>query len=301
MKYAAWVTMADDGERLIPLAQPGRSVALLALGDRRSLIRRMVECLEPVFAKGEIVVWARESMLDDVRSELGDRVCLASPPPPEAFEALLGTDAVLVQPAAQVVSDEQAYREAARRALDRATVLGAPVGLSASIDGIARPTGIVAWPGDRLRAERPAADELSSESSCAETLDFDAGWAEIATWNDVHRLLAYVEKPWGYERLWALTPYYAGKLLFIKGGESLSLQYHEEKDETIRIQSGRMRFRVGPSADCLQAHDLGPGMTYAIAPRVVHQMEALEDCTVIEVSTPQLADVVRLEDRYGRA
>jgi mannose-6-phosphate isomerase-like protein (cupin superfamily) len=109
-----------------------------------------------------------------------------------------------------------------------------------------------------------------------------------------------IEKPWGYELHWAQTDQYVGKILFIKAGESLSVQYHRIKDETIFIQSGKMAFYVGTDINNLERVELTPGMSYRIQPGVIHQMESLEDCTVYEVSTPQLDDVVRLKDRYGR-
>lgn len=104
-----------------------------------------------------------------------------------------------------------------------------------------------------------------------------------------------IEKPWGYELVWAKTARYVGKILHINAGESLSLQYHERKEETILLQSGRMQLRLGD--DTLE---LVPGDRVHILPRTVHRMAALDACEVIEVSTPELDDVVRLEDRYGR-
>jgi mannose-6-phosphate isomerase-like protein (cupin superfamily) len=188
---------------------------------------------------------------------------------------------------------------------------GQAVSFTASGDGEGqRATGIQCWPSARLAARlasngSSATDSvlglLTSAASDLPSLSLGGtGWSEVADWNSVKHVLGYVEKPWGHERLWALNQHYAGKILFIKAGESLSLQYHEIKDETIRIASGSMRLRAGPSADRLETHILDPGMSYEISTRVVHQMEAIEDCTVIEVSTPHLTDVVRLEDRYGR-
>jgi len=110
-----------------------------------------------------------------------------------------------------------------------------------------------------------------------------------------------VEKPWGHELIWARTDRYVGKILHIRAGHALSLQYHERKDETICVLSGRMRFLVGPSADALREVPLGPGESYHVTPGTVHRMEAITDVDVLEVSTPDLDDVVRLEDRYGRA
>jgi mannose-6-phosphate isomerase len=109
-----------------------------------------------------------------------------------------------------------------------------------------------------------------------------------------------VEKPWGHEIHWAVTGNYVGKILFIKTGESLSVQYHREKDETIYIQSGKMVLSVGEDPEKLDRVELTPGTAFHIPPGLIHQMESVEDCTVFEVSTIQLDDVVRLADRYGR-
>ena len=109
-----------------------------------------------------------------------------------------------------------------------------------------------------------------------------------------------VEKPWGYELIWARTDRYVGKILHVRAGEALSLQYHRVKDETIRLLSGRMRLEIEDEAGTRQSTVLGPGAGAHIPPGMHHRMEALEDCEILEVSTPELDDVVRLEDRYGR-
>jgi quercetin dioxygenase-like cupin family protein len=111
-----------------------------------------------------------------------------------------------------------------------------------------------------------------------------------------------VEKPWGYELWWARTERYVGKILHLNRGESLSLQYHNVKDETIMLQSGRLLFETRPagSEGELQRIEMKPGDVFHIAPGVLHRMTGLEDCDIVEVSTPELEDVVRLEDRYGR-
>jgi mannose-6-phosphate isomerase len=111
-----------------------------------------------------------------------------------------------------------------------------------------------------------------------------------------------VEKPWGYEIWWARTDRYVGKLLHVRKGESLSLQYHEVKDETILVQSGRLLFETGRAGEtvALTRHDLGPGDVFHITPGTVHRMTGIEDCDIVEVSTPELDDVVRIQDRYGR-
>ncbi|HEV7770521.1 MAG TPA: cupin [Solirubrobacterales bacterium] len=109
-----------------------------------------------------------------------------------------------------------------------------------------------------------------------------------------------VEKPWGHEIWWAQTDDYAGKLLFVEAGHQLSLQLHREKDETSYLLSGRLRLSQGPSEDELTERTVLPGDSWRGGPGTVHTIEAIEDSTVIEVSTPQLDDVVRLQDRYGR-
>jgi quercetin dioxygenase-like cupin family protein len=109
-----------------------------------------------------------------------------------------------------------------------------------------------------------------------------------------------VEKPWGHEVWWAQTDHYAGKLLIVKAGRRLSIQLHHEKDETSYLLSGRLLVLQGPSEDELSERTITPGASWRNEPGVVHSIEALEDSTVLEVSTPQLDDVVRLSDRYGR-
>ena len=109
-----------------------------------------------------------------------------------------------------------------------------------------------------------------------------------------------VEKPWGYELIWADSEHYAGKELFVREGQALSLQYHEVKDETLYVQRGRVEFQIGPRDGELTSEVVGPGRAFRIVPGTVHRMRALEDSLLLEVSTPDLDDVVRLEDRYGR-
>ena len=129
----------------------------------------------------------------------------------------------------------------------------------------------------------------------------DIGWSDIGGWDALREVLEIVDKPWGHEHLWALNQHYAGKFLHINAGESLSLQYHEVKDETICAVRGKLRLRIGVNSDCLEERILLPGDQVHIAPGMIHQMEAIEDCVIAEVSTPHLTDVVRIEDRYGRA
>ncbi|MFW6201225.1 MAG: cupin domain-containing protein [Gemmatimonadota bacterium] len=109
-----------------------------------------------------------------------------------------------------------------------------------------------------------------------------------------------IEKPWGHELIWASTDRYVGKVLHVEAGHALSLQYHERKDETIHLLSGEMRFWVGESADALEEITLRAGESFRIRPGTVHRMEAVTDVDILEASTPELGDVVRLEDRYGR-
>jgi mannose-6-phosphate isomerase-like protein (cupin superfamily) len=110
-----------------------------------------------------------------------------------------------------------------------------------------------------------------------------------------------VTKPWGHELIWAHTERYVGKILHIKTGESLSLQYHRVKDETIMVLSGRLLFEHFADGEAPERSELLPHQPFHITPGLRHRMTALEDCDLVEVSTPELDDVVRLEDRYGRA
>jgi mannose-6-phosphate isomerase-like protein (cupin superfamily) len=113
--------------------------------------------------------------------------------------------------------------------------------------------------------------------------------------------VARVEKPWGHEEHFALVDgRYCGKALHITAGHALSLQYHEEKEETVAVQSGRLRLEVGMSEDALEDFELLPGEAVHVRPGTRHRMTAVEDTVVLEASTTQLDDVVRLEDRYGR-
>ncbi len=109
-----------------------------------------------------------------------------------------------------------------------------------------------------------------------------------------------VEKPWGYESIWAHTERYVGKVLHINKGESLSYQYHVVKDETIRLLTGVLEMDVEWDGKRHKLR-LAPGECLHIVPGMKHRMIAVEPCDVLEVSTPELEDVVRLEDRYGRA
>ena len=109
-----------------------------------------------------------------------------------------------------------------------------------------------------------------------------------------------IEKPWGWELVWAEADDFVGKLLFVKAGESLSLQYHEVKDEAWLVQDGRATLQLGEVGGELETVEIAPGDAYRFRPRTVHRVTAIEDTLVIEVSTNHLDDVVRLEDSYGR-
>jgi mannose-6-phosphate isomerase len=110
-----------------------------------------------------------------------------------------------------------------------------------------------------------------------------------------------VEKPWGWELIWAEADQYVGKLLFIRAGEALSLQYHELKHESWLIHEGRARLELGQAdGGELEIVEVGPGDALRYPPGTLHRVTALEDTLILEVSTPHLDDVVRIEDRYGR-
>ena len=110
-----------------------------------------------------------------------------------------------------------------------------------------------------------------------------------------------VEKPWGWELIWAETEAYAGKILFVKAGESLSLQFHNEKDESWYVLEGRAHVQLGAKGErLLEEGVITAGAAFHFQPGTVHRVRALEDTRILVVSTPQLDDVVRLEDSYGR-
>jgi mannose-6-phosphate isomerase-like protein (cupin superfamily) len=123
----------------------------------------------------------------------------------------------------------------------------------------------------------------------------EAGWGIMP--------VTIVPKPWGHEVIWAKTELYVGKMLHIKAGHSLSIQYHRQKDEVIHLLSGEMTYRIGDTRSGpgpLREVALRAGQSFRNTPGVVHQMEAVTDCVLLEASTPHLDDVVRLQDRYGR-
>ena len=110
-----------------------------------------------------------------------------------------------------------------------------------------------------------------------------------------------VDKPWGHELIWAVTEDYAGKVLFVRAGESLSLQFHKQKDESWYVLEGRAELELGEAGQAVTNKEVvSPGAAFRFRPGTVHRVRALEDTRILEVSTPQLEDVVRLEDSYGR-
>jgi mannose-6-phosphate isomerase len=110
-----------------------------------------------------------------------------------------------------------------------------------------------------------------------------------------------VDKPWGYEIRWAVTDRYLGKILHVNKGEALSLQYHERKDECQYVVAGCVDIEIGGADGALAKHRMRAGDTLHIPPGTRHRITAVEDTDIFEVSTPEVDDVVRLEDRYGRA
>ena len=109
-----------------------------------------------------------------------------------------------------------------------------------------------------------------------------------------------VDKPWGHELIWAETDHYVGKILVIEAGRRLSLQRHRIKDESIYVASGRLRLSLEDDAGAVGIEEIGPGEYRRVPPGRIHRYEAIERCELIEVSTPELDDVVRLEDDFGR-
>ena len=109
-----------------------------------------------------------------------------------------------------------------------------------------------------------------------------------------------VEKPWGYEIHWARTDRYVGKVIHVNKGHALSLQYHNQKDETIHLWSGKILFEIDVDGT-LVGREMLPGESVHVTAKTIHRMTAIEDSDILEASTPELHDVVRLEDRYGRS
>jgi mannose-6-phosphate isomerase-like protein (cupin superfamily) len=110
-----------------------------------------------------------------------------------------------------------------------------------------------------------------------------------------------VDKPWGHELIWAKTERYVGKILHVRAGEALSLQYHRVKDETLMVLSGKLQLIYFMDGEEPRTRELAPREPFHVPPGMRHRMIAIEDTDVLEVSTTELDDVVRLEDRYGRA
>lgn len=108
-----------------------------------------------------------------------------------------------------------------------------------------------------------------------------------------------VEKPWGYELIWARTERYVGKILHVRAGHILSCQYHRVKDETMHVLTGELILRMG-TEEQMEERPFRVGESVHIRPGVVHQIEAVVDSDVLEASTPEVDDLVRLTDRYGR-
>ena len=115
----------------------------------------------------------------------------------------------------------------------------------------------------------------------------------------LENVVTRIDKPWGYELHWAKTDRYVGKVLHVKAGHALSLQYHNKKDETMYLYSGKMVLETEQEGQLVR-WEMTPGDSVHITPKTVHRITAIEDCDVLEASTPELDDVVRLEDRYGR-
>ncbi len=110
-----------------------------------------------------------------------------------------------------------------------------------------------------------------------------------------------IEKPWGFELIWAEAEEYTGKLLVVEPGEALSLQFHEEKDETLFLLEGELVLELGTGVHTLREVPLPTGRAIRLRPGILHRMTAVSRCTLLEASTPELDDVVRVQDRYGRA
>jgi mannose-6-phosphate isomerase len=110
----------------------------------------------------------------------------------------------------------------------------------------------------------------------------------------------HIDKPWGYELIWAEAEEYVGKVLFVRAGQALSLQYHEQKDESWLVQDGRASLELGQVGGELTTVEIIAGDAFRYRPGTVHRVTAIEDTTILEVSTPHLEDVVRIDDRYGR-
>ena len=109
-----------------------------------------------------------------------------------------------------------------------------------------------------------------------------------------------IEKPWGKEKVIEINEHYMVKKLTMWKGHRCSLQYHNQKKETIYVLSGQLKIHSGPSENELTVKIYGPNDTITLLPRTIHRMEGVEDCVYLEASTPQMEDVVRIQDDYNR-
>ena len=118
---------------------------------------------------------------------------------------------------------------------------------------------------------------------------------------DYSQLRTIIDKPWGYEEIFALVPgKFCGKILHLRSGHALSLHYHRVKEEVIAVQAGRARVEIGESLDALTVLDLGPGDGVRVPPLMLHRITGVTAVVMLEASTSELDDVVRISDRYGR-
>lgn len=110
-----------------------------------------------------------------------------------------------------------------------------------------------------------------------------------------------VEKPWGYELIWAETDEYVGKVVYVRAGEALSLQFHEERDETLFLLRGEITLEIGPGVNSMQRVPIEEGEAFRIRPGVLHRVVAETEVEILEASTAELDDIIRVRDRYGRS
>ncbi len=141
-------------------------------------------------------------------------------------------------------------------------------------------------------AKRKVATSANASRTRAKSVAAKAGAGRVK--------VVRVQKPWGHEIIWAQSDRYVGKILHINAGHELSVQYHNRKDETVYLLSGEISYRVQSTGEVLDDVQLKVGESFRITPGTIHQMVAVTDCDVLEVSTPELDDVVRLSDKYGR-
>jgi len=142
---------------------------------------------------------------------------------------------------------------------------------------------------------------MTDETGVSSRNDLDGEAAPLQEPGEKASLPRYVAKPWGHEVWYAVTERYAGKILHVNRGQRLSLQFHRRKDESCYLLSGRLMLTKGKAADELTEQILEPGAVWRNRPGEIHMIVALDDSDVLEVSTPELEDVVRLRDAYGRA